>query len=387
MPPASTVAQDPTVALTLELLKRPSLTPQDAGCQELMIARLERLGFAIHRLRFGDVDNLWARRGSAAPLVVFAGHTDVVPTGPRESWQCDPFQPEIRDGFLYGRGAADMKASLAAFVVAIEDFLRAHPQHTGSIGLLITSDEEGPSINGTAKVIEWLQARNERIDYCLVGEPSCVNRLGDTIKNGRRGSLNGKLSVHGKQGHIAYPHLALNPILAVAPALAELAQIEWDRGNEYFPPTGFQISNIHAGTGADNVIPGTLEIKFNFRFSTAVTEAQLRARVEAVLAKHGLRYDLTWSLSGQPFLTPVGKLVDAVRAAIQTELGIATELSTGGGTSDGRFIAPTGAEVVELGPLNATIHQINERVAVADLPRLAAVYRHMLTNLLTGASS
>ena len=376
------MTQDPTVALTLELLKRPSLTPQDAGCQELMIARLERLGFTVHRLRFGAVDNFWARRGSAAPLVAFAGHTDVVPTGPREQWVCDPFQPQIRDGLLYGRGAADMKASLAAFVVAIEEFLRAQPQHAGSIGLLITSDEEGPSVQGTVKVIEWLQARNEHIDYCLIGEPSCVQQLGDTIKNGRRGSLNGKLTVHGKQGHIAYPQLALNPILAAAPALAELAQIEWDRGNDYFPPTGFQVSNIHAGTGADNVIPGTLEIKFNFRFSTAVTEAQLRTRVEEVLGRHGLQYDLAWALSGQPFLTPVGKLVSAVRDAIRTELGIETALSTGGGTSDGRFIAPTGAEVVELGPLNATIHQINECVAVADLPRLTAVYRQTLMTLL-----
>lgn len=373
---------DATLALTLDLLARPSLTPNDAGCQDLLISRLQPLGFEIHRLRFGDVDNLWARRGNAKPLVVFAGHTDVVPTGPREKWAVDPFKPEIRDGFAYGRGAADMKASLAAFIVAIEEFLHARPTHLGSIGLLITSDEEGPSTHGTLKVIDWLRMRNEAIDYCLVGEPSCVERLGDTIKNGRRGSLNGCLTVYGKQGHIAYPHLAENPIHRFAAAAAELAAIEWDRGNEYFPPTTFQMSNVHAGTGAGNVIPGQLEAQFNFRFSTAVTEAQLRARLEDVLAKHKIHFDLKWNLSGQPFLTPAGRLVQVVSDAIHAELGLRPALSTSGGTSDGRFIAPTGAEVVELGPLNATIHQINERVAVADLPRLSAIYRRTLEYLL-----
>ena len=374
---------DKTLDLTMELIRRRSLTPQDAGCQELMIARLERLGFEIHRLRFDDVDNFWARRGDASPLVVFAGHTDVVPTGPLGDWTSDPFAPEIRDGFLYGRGAADMKASLAAFVTGIEDFLAQHPGHQGSIGLLITSDEEGPSINGTVKVMEWLNARHEKIDYCIVGEPSCVKDLGDTIKNGRRGSLNGRLTVHGVQGHIAYPHLASNPIHLFAPALQELVAIEWDRGNEYFPPTGFQLSNIHGGTWAENVIPGRLEVVLNFRFSTEVTDTQLRQRVETVLRAHGLKYDLAWSLSGQPFITPVGKLVEAVRGAIRAELGRETALSTSGGTSDGRFIAPTGAQVVELGPLNATIHQVNERVAADHPARLSCLYRRTLENLLT----
>lgn len=374
---------DKTLELAKELIRRPSLTPHDAGCQELMIGRLERLGFQAHRLRFGEVDNFWARRGTGAPLVAFAGHTDVVPTGPHDRWATDPFEPVVRDGLLYGRGAADMKASLAAFVTAIEDFLAVHPDPPGSIGLLITSDEEGPSIDGTAKVVDWLQARGERMDYCVVGEPSSKERLGDVIKNGRRGSLNGRLTVHGKQGHIAYPHLVVNPIHAFAPALAELVATEWDSGNEYFPPTGFQLSNIHAGTGADNVIPGELEVRFNFRYSTAVTDAALKARVQAILDKHKVRYDLAWALSGKPFLTPAGRLVEAMRGAIRAELGIETALSTTGGTSDGRFIAPTGAEVVEFGPLNATIHQRNECVAVADLPRLSHVYRRVLESLLT----
>ena len=378
----SAAMQDKTLALAMDLIARRSLTPRDENCQELMIARLERLGFVIHRLRFGDVDNFWARRGTATPLVAFAGHTDVVPTGPLAQWHSDPFQPEVRDGFLYGRGAADMKASLAAFITGIEDFLEQHPNHRGSIGLLITSDEEGPSVNGTVKVIEWLEARHEKIDYCLVGEPSCVKELGDTIKNGRRGSLNGRLVIHGMQGHIAYPHLVSNPIHGFAPALAELTRTEWDRGNEYFPPTGFQISNIHAGTGADNVIPGHLDVTFNFRYSTAVTDSELKQRVEAVLTAHKLKYDLSWSLSGRPFLTPAGQLVDAVRQAIRDELGRETTLSTTGGTSDGRFIAPTGAQVVELGPLNATIHQLNECVAEADLGRLARVYSATLKHLL-----
>jgi succinyl-diaminopimelate desuccinylase len=366
----------------MELIRRPSLTPNDAGCQELMIERLERVGFTVERLRFGAVDNFWARRGSAKPLVVLAGHTDVVPTGPREKWTSDPFTPTVRDGLLYGRGAADMKGSLAAFVTAVEDFVAAHPDHAGSIALLVTSDEEGPSVDGTVKVVEWLAAQGEKIDYCLIGEPSGVTRVGDTVKNGRRGSLNGRLTVHGVQGHIAYPHLADNPVHRCAPALAELCAIVWDRGNEHFPPTSFQVSNIHAGTGAPNVIPGELSIDFNFRYSTASTDDGLKARVEEVLKRHGLHYTLTWALSGKPFLTPAGRLVDAVRAAIHAELGLKTELSTSGGTSDGRFIAPTGAEVVELGPLNASIHKIDECVGLADLAGLSRTYRRVLERLL-----
>jgi len=374
---------DKTLELAKQLIARPSLTPRDEGCQELMIERLKPLGFEIHRLRFGEVDNFWARRGSAQPLVVFAGHTDVVPTGPKEKWSSDPFMPTVRDGLLYGRGAADMKGSLAAFITAIEDFVTQHPSHQGSIGLLITSDEEGPSVDGTVKVVEWLEARGEKIDCCLIGEPSCVATLGDTLKNGRRGSLNGTLTVLGKQGHIAYPHLARNPIHLAAPALTELAAIEWDRGSEFFPPTSFQISNIHAGTGADNVVPGNLEIKFNFRYSTAVTDDGLKQRVEEVLKRHGLQYDLSWVLSGQPFLTQPGNLVAALQDAIRAELGIDAALSTSGGTSDGRFIAPTGSQVVELGPLNATIHQIDECVRVDDLAKLSRVYARTLTRLLT----
>ncbi len=373
---------DKTLELAKQLIARPSVTPDDAGCQELMISRLEPLGFEIHRLRFGEVDNFWARRGSARPLVVFAGHTDVVPTGPLEKWTSHPFQPEVRDGYLYGRGAADMKGSLAAFITAIEDFVASHPDHKGSIGLLITSDEEGPSVDGTVKVVEWLAARGERIDYCLVGEPSCVNCLGDTMKNGRRGSLNGQLTVHGKQGHVAYPHLVRNPIHLAAPALADLARTEWDRGNEFFPPTSFQISNIQAGTGAENVVPGHLDLRFNFRFSTAVTEDELKARVEEMLRRHMLDYEARWQLSGKPFLTQPGALVEALRVAVRDELGVDSALSTTGGTSDGRFIAPTGAQVVELGPVNATIHQIDERVLVADLEHLSRVYARTLTHLL-----
>jgi succinyl-diaminopimelate desuccinylase len=373
---------DKTLELAKQLIARPSVTPDDAGCQELMISRLEPLGFEIHRLRFGTVDNFWARRGGARPLVVFAGHTDVVPTGPLEKWTSPPFEPTVRDGYLYGRGAADMKGSLAAFITAIEDFIARHPDHNGSIGLLITSDEEGPSVDGTVKVVEWLKARGEQIDFCLVGEPSCVNCLGDTMKNGRRGSLNGQLTVHGKQGHVAYPHLVRNPIHLAAPALADLARTEWDRGNEFFPPTSFQISNIQAGTGAENVVPGHLDLKFNFRFSTAVTEDELKARVEETLRRHMLDYEARWQLSGKPFLTQPGALVEALRAAVQGELGVDSTLSTTGGTSDGRFIAPTGAQVVELGPVNATIHQIDERVLVADLARLARVYARTLDHLL-----
>jgi succinyl-diaminopimelate desuccinylase len=374
---------DKTLELAKQLIARPSLTPRDEGCQELMIERLQPLGFEIHRLRFGDVDNFWARRGTAAPLVVFAGHTDVVPTGPKEKWTSDPFAPVVRDGRLYGRGAADMKASLAAFVTAIEDFLAQTPQHPGSIGLLITSDEEGPAVNGTVKVMDWLAARGIKIDHCVVGEPSSVKTVADAIKIGRRGSLNGQLTVRGKQGHVAYPHLALNPIHALAPALAELTAIEWDRGNAPFPPTSFQVSNIHAGTGVENVVPGALELAFNFRFSTAVTDRQLRERVEEILKRHGLDFHIAWTLSGQPFLTRGRTLIEAVTGAIRDELKLDTELSTSGGTSDGRFIAPTGAEVVELGPLNATIHQVNEHVAVTDPACLSRLYARILRRLLT----
>jgi succinyl-diaminopimelate desuccinylase len=371
-----------TLALAKDLIARASVTPEDAGCQDAMIRRLEAIGFRAERLRFGEVDNFWARRGDRGPLLAFAGHTDVVPTGPRERWQSDPFTPTERDGMLYGRGAADMKGSLAAMVTACERFVAAHPGHRGSIAFLVTSDEEGPSVDGTVKVVEHLEARGEKIDWCLVGEPSSNQALGDVIKNGRRGSLGGKLRVLGKQGHVAYPHLADNPVHRVAPALAELCAIEWDQGNEHFPPTSFQISNIHAGTGADNVIPGDVEVWFNLRFSTEQTEAGIRARIEALLDRHGLHYELQWKLSGHPFLTPVGELVEAVRGAISEVCGLDTQLSTSGGTSDGRFIAPTGAQVVELGPLNATIHQVNECVACADLDRLSAIYEGMLTRLL-----
>jgi succinyl-diaminopimelate desuccinylase len=373
---------DPTIELAMELIRRPSVTPDDGGCQQLLASRLKPLGFRCEHLRFGEVDNLWAVRGSGKPLVVFAGHTDVVPTGPRERWSHDPFQPTLRDGLLYGRGAADMKSSIAAFVTGIEQFLAKHPNHQGGIGLLITSDEEGPSINGTVKVVDWLNARGIKIDHCIVGEPTSVRQTGDTIKNGRRGSLSGRLTVRGKQGHVAYPHLARNPIHLAAPALAELVREEWDRGNEYFPPTTFQISNIHAGTGAENVIPGEMVVHFNFRYSTALTEDDLRRRTEAVLKNHGVDCEIAWNHSGRPYLTPAGTLVNAVREAVRRELGVETELSTSGGTSDGRFIAPTGAEVVELGPLNATIHQIDERVAVEDPPALARVYAAILARLL-----
>ena len=372
-----------TLELAKELIRRPSVTPDDCGCQQLLAERLEQAGFTNEHLRFGEVDNLWARRGTEAPLFVFAGHTDVVPTGPVEDWDSDPFMPVIRDGYLFGRGAADMKGSIAAMTVACEKFVAEHPDHKGSIAFLITSDEEGPSVDGTVKVIDHLVKRGDKIDWCLVGEPSSVNRTGDTIKNGRRGSLNGKLRIQGQQGHVAYPHLADNPIHRAAPALAELAAIEWDAGNEFFPPTTFQISNISGGTGAENVIPGVLDIQFNLRFSTESSEDSLKAQVNEILTRHGLEYEIDWRLSGQPFLTPAGELVDASRAAISRICGIETELSTSGGTSDGRFIAPTGAQVVELGPVNATIHQINECVKAEELDTLSIVYGGILTQLLT----
>lgn len=372
-----------TLELARDLISRASVTPEDAGCQALMQQRLQAIGFATEDLPFGEVKNFWARRGDNAPLVVFAGHTDVVPTGPLQDWTSDPFSPEIRDGLLYGRGAADMKGSLAAMVTACEAFVEAHPDHQGSIGFLITSDEEGPSINGTVKVVEHLVNNGVKIDMCLVGEPSSTKQLGDVVKNGRRGSLNGKLTVHGKQGHVAYPQLAINPIHLAAPALAELAAIEWDQGNNHFPPTSFQISNIHSGTGAENVVPGELQAMFNLRYSTELTEQQIRERVCKVLDQYGLNYDIDWRLSGEPFLTPEGELLDAAQRAIRDVAGIETELSTSGGTSDGRFIAPTGAQVLELGPVNATIHQVDECVAVEALDRLSDIYTVMLENLLT----
>lgn len=373
----------PTLDLALALMREPSVTPFDANCQTLMIDRLERIGFRVERLRFGDVDNFWARRGDKGPVLAFAGHTDVVPTGPVENWSVPPFAPEIRDGMLMGRGAADMKGSLAAMVVACENFVASHPDHQGSIAFLITSDEEGVAINGTVKVIELLESRQEKITWALVGEPSSSERLGDVIKNGRRGSLNGVLTVIGIQGHVAYPHKADNPIHRAAPALAELTAEVWDHGNEFFPATSFQISNIAAGTGANNVIPGAMTVVFNFRFSTELTETELRERTEAILKKHGLLYKLDWSLSGHPFLTAKGELVSAAVESIRDICGIESELSTTGGTSDGRFIAPTGAQVLELGPINATIHKVNEEIRAADLDTLTDIYERIMVKLLT----
>jgi succinyl-diaminopimelate desuccinylase len=372
-----------TLELSRALIARPSITPDDQGCQQLLAERLQQIGFVIEHLRFGDVDNLWARRGTTAPLFAFAGHTDVVPTGPLADWDSDPFEPAIRDGYLFGRGAADMKSSIAAMLTACERFVAEHDDHSGSIAFLITSDEEGPSVNGTVKVVEELESRNEKINWCLVGEPSSKDQTGDTIKNGRRGSLCGVLTIKGKQGHVAYPQLADNPIHRAAPALSELAAVEWDRGNDFFPPTTFQISNINAGTGAENVIPGSIALSFNLRFSTASTADSLKSRVTSILDSHQLDYDIQWRLSGQPFLTPAGELVDAARRAIQSHVGITTVLSTGGGTSDGRFIAPTGAQVVELGPVNATIHQTNECVNISELDKLSDIYEEILKQLLT----
>ena len=372
-----------TLKLTKELISRDSVTPDDKGCQQLLIDMLEPLGFITEKMRFDDVDNIWLRKGSTAPLFCFAGHTDVVPTGPVSNWDSPPFEPEIRNGLLYGRGTADMKGSVAAFTIASSRFVKEHPNHKGSIAYLITSDEEGPAHNGTVKVIETLEARNEKIDWCLVGEPSSSKMLGDTIKNGRRGSLGCKLTIIGKQGHVAYPHLADNPIHLATPMLAELTAMEWDAGNDFFPPTTFQISNYNSGTGATNVIPGTAEIIFNFRFSTEVTAEELQQGVEDLLNKHQLEYEIEWNLSGLPFLTAEGKLVAAAVKSIKEVTGIQTELSTSGGTSDGRFIAPTGAQVLELGPINATIHQVNECVSVDDLNTLEEIYYQMLVKLLS----
>ena len=378
----------PTLELAQALIERRSITTDDAGCLELIAERLAPLGFACERIDStgptGHVCNLWARLGTAKPLIVFAGHTDVVPPGPLDQWQSDPFVPTARDGMLYGRGAADMKTSVAAAIVAVERLLATTPDINGSIAFLLTSDEEGDATDGTVKVVETLKTRGETLDCCIVGEPTSVSRLGDTIKNGRRGSLSGKLVVKGIQGHVAYPEKVKNPIHLVAPALAELAASRWDDGNEFFPPTSFQISNIHAGTGATNVVPGTLEVLFNFRFSTASTAAGLQNRVHAILDKHGLEYDLLWTLGGRPFLTTPGRLVDALSAAIRAETGSDPELSTSGGTSDGRFIADICTEVVEFGPINATIHKIDECIALADIPPLTRIYETVFRTLLSG---
>jgi succinyl-diaminopimelate desuccinylase len=375
-----------TLLLTEELIALDSVTPQDKGCQQRLIELLSPLGFQCETIESNGVTNLWARRGTASPVFVFAGHTDVVPSGPTEQWESQPFTPTRRDGKLYGRGASDMKTSIAAMVVAVEEFVAAHPGHAGSIAFLITSDEEGPAVDGTVVVCEMLEERGETLDYCLVGEPTSSHVLGDMIKNGRRGSLSGCLTVKGVQGHIAYPHLARNPIHQAAPALAELAAEKWDDGNEYFPPTSWQVSNIHAGTGANNVIPGEMRADFNFRFSTASTADGLEARVHAILDRHGLDYDLKWTLSGEPFLTPKGTLSDAICGAIKHELGVNTELSTTGGTSDGRFIARICPQVIEFGPPNASIHKIDEHIELRYIDPLKNIYRRTLETLLAGPS-
>lgn len=373
----------PTVELTSDLISRRSVTPEDAGCMELMLNRLEKIGFKTEHLRFGDTDNFWCLRGDNGPLFAFAGHTDVVPTGPEENWQYPPFEPQIVDGMLYGRGAADMKGSLAAMVVACEEFVAAHPDHQGRIAFLITSDEEGPAKHGTVKVVEWLEEKGEKIDWCLVGEPSSTTLAGDVIKNGRRGSLGLELTVIGIQGHVAYPHLAENPVHKLAPVLAELAAEEWDQGNDFFPATSFQVSNINGGTGATNVIPGDVKVVCNWRFSTETTAEQLEQRARAIFDKHGLKYEANFNLSGQPFLTAEGPLVESAQVAIKKVTGRDTQLSTAGGTSDGRFIAPTGAQVVELGPVNATIHKVDECVKAEDLDLVKDMYREILVGLLT----
>lgn len=373
------------IQLSCQLISQPSVTPDDADCQQILGARLQACGFSLEQMPFGDVANLWARRGQQAPLLCFAGHTDVVPTGDQSQWTSDPFVPQTRDGKLYGRGAADMKTALAAWTVACERFVSQCPQHHGSIAMLLTSDEEGPSVDGTVRVMETLSARQEQIDWCLVGEPSSDQQLGDTIKNGRRGSLNGRLTVLGRQGHVAYPQLADNPIHKLLPALARLAAVEWDQGNAFFPATSFQISNVQAGTGATNVIPGQAEVLFNFRYSTEVTAEQLMQQVERILAQYGLTpadFSLQWTVSGLPFLTASGELVEAARQAIRTHCGIEPALSTSGGTSDGRFIAPTGAQVLELGVRNATIHQIDECADIADIEKLTDIYEAILWKLL-----
>jgi len=371
-----------TLNLTCDLISKKSVSPEDMGCQALLAERLEKMGFSIEKMPFGQVSNFWARRGTEAPLLCFAGHTDVVPAGDLKQWQSEPFQPEVRDGRLFGRGAADMKGSIAAMVTACERFITDNPEYPGSIAFLITSDEESIAVDGTRRVIETLQARNESIDYCIVGEPSSNEVLGDIIRNGRRGSLNGMLTVHGTEGHVAYPDLASNPIHHFMPALAELCAVEWDQGNDYFPPTSFQISNIHAGEGTNNVVPGEMKALFNFRFSTEVTSELLQQQTEAIFNRHYSDYSIEWQLSGNPFITEEGILTEAVKQAIYTVTRVETELSTGGGTSDGRFIAPAGAQVVEIGPCNKTIHKANEEVLVDDLERLSQIYEAILAKIL-----
>lgn len=372
-----------TLELLKDLIRRPSVTPKDEGCQDVLATRLSPLGFSEERLDFADTQNLWLRRGQTKPLLVFLGHTDVVPPGPLEAWQSSPFEPTIRDGKLYGRGAADMKGGIAAFVSAVERFVNKHPDHHGSIAVMMTSDEEGIATHGVVKVVEVLEARDEKIDWCLVGEPSSDKKIGDVIRVGRRGSLCAKLTVQGIQGHVAYPELADNPIHTFAPALKALTEEVWDRGNAFFPPTSLQVSNIHGGTGAENIIPGSLEIQFNLRFCTELDEQKIKERTHAILDKHGFNYDLQWRLSGNPFLTARGELIDATHAAIKTVAGYETTDDTGGGTSDGRFVAPTGAQVIELGPLNETIHKVNENIALDDLEVLSSIYEQILANLLT----
>ncbi|HXS51219.1 MAG TPA: succinyl-diaminopimelate desuccinylase [Usitatibacter sp.] len=371
-----------TLELAKALIARKSLTPADEGCQQLIVERLVPLGFRPEVMVFGEVKNLWIRHGEARPVVVLAGHTDVVPTGPLEQWASDPFVPDVREGRLYGRGAADMKTSIAAFVTALEQLVRANPGHPGSVALLITSDEEGPSVDGTVRVVQELERRGEKLDFCIVGEPSSAERFGDTIKNGRRGSLTGRLWVKGVQGHVAYPHLGKNPVHLAAPALAELAATEWDRGNEYFPPTSWQVSNIHAGTGAQNVIPGLLQLDFNFRFSTESTPESLQARVRAILERHGLDYSIDWTLGGKPFLTPRGKLVDALSSVVREVTGVTPEVNCTGGTSDGRFIFEICPEVAEFGPVNRSIHKVNEAVALEEIGPLVRIYRETIERLL-----
>ncbi len=373
---------DATLAFTRELIARQSVTPDDAGCQDAMVSRLKQAGFSVDAMRFGEVDNFWATHGTSGPLLAFAGHTDVVPPGDEASWDSDPFKATVIGDELFGRGAADMKASLAAMVVACEQFIEQHPDHTGRIGFLITSDEEGPAKNGTVKVMESLSSRGEQIDWCVVGEPSSTTILGDLVKNGRRGSLNARLIVNGTQGHIAYPHFADNPIHHAMPALDALAKEAWDNGNDFFDPTSLQISTIRAGQGVTNVIPGRLEVLFNLRFSTELTAEAIKSRCEDILKAHGLSYDIEWSLSGEPFLTEPGALLDAVMQSIEAVAGCRPQVSTGGGTSDGRFIAPSGAQVVEVGHVNATIHQCNERVKLADIPKLTEIYKGILERLL-----
>jgi succinyl-diaminopimelate desuccinylase len=387
MPDSGRIHPGSTLALARELISRRSLTPDDAGCQDLLVDRLQPLGFRIERIDSKGVSNLWARHGTAKPILCFAGHTDVVPTGPLDAWHTDPFAPTQQDGLLFGRGAADMKTGLAAFVTAAETFVQRHPDHPGSVALLITSDEEGVATDGTVKVVDWLKSRNERIDYTVIGEPSSTEIFGDTIRNGRRGSLSAHLRVRGVQGHIAYPHLAINPIHLAAPALAELAGTVWDHGNEHFPATSFQISNIHGGTGAFNVIPGTVDVYFNFRFATASTADSLRQRTEEVLTRHGLQVDITWTNAGKPFITSRGALINTLSAAVERVTGVVPQLSTSGGTSDGRFICDICDQIAEFGPINASIHKIDEHITLGDIDRLHTIYLRTIETLLLGAHS